>query len=199
MEPLKNLRILVSLSNPKGINLFLRQLEKIFPTEIIATPGTRKHLIKAGFKVTPVEKITGEKSLFDGRIKMIHLPIFAAILTDQHNPDHLKQLNRLKVKPFNLVVINLYPFEKIVKKEKNNLAKIIENIDIGGPAAIRAAAKNFQSVIPVCRPEDYPRVIGFLKKQGNLTFNQRKGLAKKVFNLTKQHDDKIISFLASLK
>src|SRR4030042_5108429 len=136
MEPLKNLRILVSLSNPKGINLFLRQLEKIFPTEIIATPGTRKHLIKAGFKVTPVEKITGEKSLFDGRIKMIHLPIFAALLADQENVKHRQQLQKLGVKPFNLVVVNFYPFEQTVKKEKNNLAKTIEMIDIGGPAAI---------------------------------------------------------------
>src|SRR4030042_6892533 len=177
MEPLKNLRILVSLSNSKGINFFLRQLEKIFPTEIIATPGTRKYLTKAGFKVTAVEKITGEKSLVDGRIKMIHLPIFAAILADQKNTFHLKQLKRLKVEPFNMVVVNFYPFEKVIKDNKNNLSKIIENIDIGGPAAIRAAAKNFKSVIPVCKNEDYLRMVVALKKQGNLTFNQRKDLA----------------------
>lgn len=197
MEPLKNLRILVSLSNTKGIITFIRQLQETFPVEIVATPGTKKHLVEAGFRVTPVEKLTGKATLFDGRIKMIHLPIFAAILADQRNPAHIRQLRQLIIEPFNMVVVNFYPFEKVVKSEKSNIAKIIENIDIGGPAAIRAAAKNFYSVIPICDPQDYSWLINSFKKQKNLSLKQRKKLAQKVFILTKEFDNIVAKYLKS--
>ena len=197
-KSLKKLRILVSISDKEGIVSFINNLKKLYSLEIIATFGTAKYLKEAGIEVIVVEKVTGFPQLFDGRIKMIHLPIFAPILADQQNKKHLKQLKKLKVEPYDMVVVNLYPFSENVKK-KLTLKEMIENIDIGGPAAVRAAAKNFQSIIAVCDPKDYLKVLKLLKKQGDLNFTQRKNLAKKVFKMTFNHDRDIIKYLSIVK
>ncbi len=192
----KKLRIFVSVSDRKGVVKFLNNLGKIFSLEIIATHGTGKYLKEKGIIITLVEKITGFPVLFSGRIKSIHLPIFAGVLANKKNSEHLSQLRKYKIKPFDMVVINFYPFQMMVK-EKKDLAEIIENIDIGGPALIRAAAKNFQSVISICDPKDYQRIIKDLKNKKNLSFKQRKNLAIKVFKLTKKFDSQVIKYLAS--
>jgi phosphoribosylaminoimidazolecarboxamide formyltransferase / IMP cyclohydrolase len=196
MKKNKSLRILVSVSNREGLVEFLNDLNKTFPLEIVATFGTAEYLKKNNIEATTVGEITGFPSLFGGRIKMIHLPVFAAILADQKNPDHLQQLKQLKVKAFNMVVVNLYPFkEKVFRKSSHKL--IVENIDIGGPAAIRAAAKNFQSIIAICDPKDYSFIGKELNKNGKLSLSYRKKLAAKVFVLTSQHDKEINKYLAS--
>lgn len=195
-KPLEALRVLVSVSDRRGIVEFINRLKEILPLEVVATSGTASHLTKAGIEVTPVEKITGVPKLLDGRIKMIHLPIFAAILVDQYNPEHMRQLEKIGVKPFDMVIVNLYPFKEVVQDERSTLSEVIENIDIGGPAALRAAAKNFQSVIVVCSPEDYPQVIEGLKESRNLTFEQRRELALKAFELTRDFDEMIVKFFS---
>lgn len=192
------LRVLISVSNREGLVKFLEKLEKTFALDIVATFGTAAYLKDEGIKNTVIKKITGFPSLFGGRIKMIHLPVFAGILADQKNPEHLKELKRLKVRPFDMVIVNLYPLkEKIIGNSSSKT--IIENIDIGGPAAIRAAAKNFQSTMAICDPTDYPFIEKELEKNKDLNFFLRRKLAVKVFKLTLKHDREIIKYLSSLK
>jgi len=196
MEKNKRLRILVSVSNREGLVEFLNDLKKTFSLEIVATFGTAEYLKKSKIEASTVGEITGFPSLFGGRIKMIHLPIFAAVLADQKNPGHLQQLKQLKVKPFDMVIVNLYPFkERVLRKSSHKL--IVENIDIGGPAAIRSAAKNFQSMIAICDPKDYPFIGKELSKKGKLSLPFKRALAAKVFALTSQHDKEINKYLSS--
>lgn len=195
-KPLEALRVLVSVSDRRGIVEFINRLEEILPLEVVATSGTASYLAESGIEVMLVEEITGLPQLFDGRIKIIHLPIFAAILADQRNSEHMRQLKQLGIKPFGMVVVNLYPFEEVAKDKESNLTRVIENIDIGGPAALRAAAKNFQSAIVVCDPEDYSQVIERLKERHNLTLEQRKELALKTFELTRDFDEMIVKFFS---
>jgi len=196
MKPLEKLRVLVSVSDKEGITEFIDKLSEILPLEVVATGGTAQHLREAGIEVMPVEEITGIPKLLGGRIKMIHLPIFAALLVDQRNPEHIGQLEEFNIKPFDMVIVNLYPFEEVARDEKSTLSEAVENIDIGGPAALRAAAKNFQSVMVVCRPEDYSDVLTMLRKQKNLLFDQRRELARKVFELTRDYDGVIEKFFS---
>lgn len=196
--PFKNLRVFVSISDRKGIVNFLKELSKNFSLEIVATPGTADYLIKNNLKVITTEKITGYPALFSGRIKCIHLPIFAAALADQKNVIHLEQLKKFKVAPFNMVIISLYLLKKAILRNRP-FKECIELIDIGGPALIRAAAKNFQSVIPICDPKDYPLIIKDLKNKKNISFEQRKQLAIKVFKLTEEFDRTVIKYLSSIK
>lgn len=196
-KPLERVRMLVSVSDKSTIADFIRRIQAILPTEAVATPGTALHLAEAGLEVTSVVEMIGHSQLFDGRIKMIHLPVFAAILADQNNPTHVRQLEQLGVEPFNMVVVNLYPFQETAERRESTLGDVVENIDIGGPAALRAAAKNFQSVIVVCDPEDYSCLIETLEEEGNLTFAQRRDLAQKAFQLTRSHDQTIIDFFSS--
>lgn len=195
-KPLEKLRVLVSVSNKEGVVAFINDLKEIVPVEVIATGGTARHLQEAGIEATPVEDIVGLPYFFDGRIKMIHFPIFAAILADQHNPKHMKELEELHIEPFDMVIVNFYPFEEAVEDEKSSLSRVIENIDIGGPAALRGAAKNFQSVIVACEPKDYPHIIEILREQGNLSFDQRKELAEKAFSQSLNHEGEIVEFFS---
>lgn len=197
LKPLEKLRVLVSVSDREGVVEFINGLEEMFPTEVVATSGTAQYLSEREIGVTPVEEVTGVPKLFDGRIKMIHLPIFAAILANQHNPRHMKELEELGIEPFDMVIVNFYPFEETVNDAESTLGKVIENIDIGGPAALRAAAKNFQSIIVVSNPLDYPRLLEALRKQHNLSFNQRKELAEKAFHQSMGHDREIVEFFSS--
>lgn len=195
MAKKKKFRILISVSDKNGLVDFVKKLSKIFSLEIISTGGTAKHLRKAGFKTKTVEEITKFPEILSGRVKTLHPFIFAAILADQKNPKHLKELKKLSIEPFSMIVVNLYPFEKTIKRKGVALEKAIENIDIGGVALLRAGAKNFQSVIVVCDPDDYPQIIKMLKKQASLFFKEKKMLAKKAFKLTKNYDRMISNFL----
>lgn len=194
---LKELRVFVSVSNKEGIVDFINQTKELFPTEVIATGGTGRHLTEAGIEVTSVEKLTNFPTVLSGRVKSLHPVIFAAILADQQNPEHMKDLQLLGIEPFNMVVVNFYPFQETVQR-RASLKEVIEQIDIGGPAAVRAAAKNFQSIIVVCNPKDYSQIAEALKEQGNLSFDQRKELAENAFELTSQYDQTIKGYLSSL-
>lgn len=197
IQPLESLRVLVSVSDRDGIVGFIHHLQDLLPTRVVATGGTGQYLHEAGIEATLAEEITGFPHLLDGRIKMLHGPIFAAILADQQNPEHLRQLEKMGIEPFDMVVVNLYPFKQTVQSGAV-WEEVIEKIDVGGPAALRAAAKNYPSVIVVCSPEEYPEVIKMLQEQGNLSFDQRKMLAEKAFRLTEAHDKEIIDYLSSL-
>ena len=190
----KKLKVLISVYDKSGLIKFVRQLESFFCLEIISTVGTAKYLIKDGFKVKEVAKITGFPEILSGRVKTLHPKIFGAILADKNQQQHLKELKNYKIKPLDMVVVNLYPFEKTIKNKGVTLEEAIEQIDIGGVALLRAAAKNFQSIIVVCDPKDYFKALKVLKKDCDLPFKQRKKLAKKVFKLTSAYDALIADY-----
>jgi phosphoribosylaminoimidazolecarboxamide formyltransferase/IMP cyclohydrolase len=193
MKPLNKINAFISVSDKNSLIDFISQLKNKFEINIVSTGGTRKHLEQGGFKVTPVEKVIDFPAILNGRVKSLHPKIFGGILADPEDKKHKKDLKKHNIRPFDLVVINFYPFKKTVQQEKD-LNEVIENIDIGGPSAIRAAAKNFQSVIPVCDPNDYQLIAQQLNEQENLNFDQRKNLAVKAFQLTKDYDQAIINY-----
>lgn len=193
MKPLNKINAFISVSDKRGLVDFANQLKDKFELSIVSTGGTRKHLEQGGFKVTPVRKVIDFPAILNGRVKSLHPKIFGGILADSKNEGHQDDLITHQITAFNLVVINFYPFRKTVQQRKG-LSEVIENIDIGGPSAIRSAAKNFQSVIPVCDPNDYQLIAQQLIDQGNLDFDRRKNLAIKAFQLTKDYDQVIINY-----
>jgi phosphoribosylaminoimidazolecarboxamide formyltransferase/IMP cyclohydrolase len=178
-------RALISVSNKTGIVDFARDLVKL-DWEIISTGGTAKVLKAAGLKIIPIEKVTGSPEAFDGRMKTISFQIGSALLYDRQNKKHQREAKKLEIKPIDMVVCNLYPFEK---------ANSIENIDVGGPTMIRAAAKNYKSVIVVIDPKDYKRTIELLKSKRNFPQKTRLQLAQKVFKRMSRYDKKIAEYL----
>lgn len=195
MNNKKKLRILVSVFDKTGIIEFISKLKNIFDLEIISTGGTAKHLINAGYKVITVEQITKFPEILSGRVKTLHPKIFGAILADNKNTNHLKQLEKFRIKPIDLVIVNLYPFEKTIKTKEVTLAKAIEQIDIGGVSLLRASAKNFQSIIVVCSIKDYLPLAKILVRKKSITLKIRKKLAQKTFRLTSNYDNLIAHFL----
>jgi phosphoribosylaminoimidazolecarboxamide formyltransferase/IMP cyclohydrolase len=192
----RKLRILVSVFDKTGLVEFIKQLSQIFSLEIISTGGTAKHLTRAGLKVKPVEKITHSPQILSGRVKTLHPQIFGAILADKSNPRHLKELKQHLIKTFDLVVVNLYPFAATIKKKSTTLKQAIEQIDIGGVALLRAAAKNYSSVIVMPSPHHYSPLIKLLQKQNHLPASYRKKLAAQTFALTSSYDRLIANYLS---
>src|SRR3989304_3236041 len=142
-------RALISVYDKTGIVDFARALVDEFGVEIISTGGTAALLKENGIPVTLVEQITGFPEMLDGRVKTLHPKIHAAILADRDNPDHMRQLREQGIDPIDMVVVNLYPFEKTVADPNCTFEQAIERIDIGGPCLLRAAAKNHKHVIAV--------------------------------------------------
>ena len=157
-------RALISVYDKTGVVEFARALHEEFGVELISTGGTAKVLTEAGIPVTPIEQITGFGELLDGRVKTLHPKIFAAILADRDNPQHLRQLAELGVEPIDMVVVNLYPFEQTVADSNCTFEQAIEMIDIGGVALLRAAAKNHKHVLAVLEVESYPVVLDALRE-----------------------------------
>ena len=189
-------RALISVSDKRGIVEFAKNLAKL-GWEIISTGGTAKVLKKAGIKITPIKKITGSKEAFDGRMKTISFNVASGILFDRNNPKHIKQVKALKIKPIDLIVVNLYPFQAVIKgKISEDVA--IENIDIGGPTMIRAAAKNYKNVTVVIDKKDYKIVLKELKKNGEIKEKTRKKLALKVYKLTSSYDSTIYNYFSNI-
>jgi phosphoribosylaminoimidazolecarboxamide formyltransferase/IMP cyclohydrolase len=153
---------LLSVSDKTDIIPFAKEIIKA-GYEIISTGGTAKELQKADVPIVPIQEITGNPESFDGRMKTISFQIESALLYDRNNPKHLKEAEELKIPQIDLVVCNLYPFEKTIADKKVNYKKAIENIDVGGPTMIRAAAKN--GLIVVIDPSDYEAVANELKKK----------------------------------
>ena len=163
--------------------------------EILSTGSTAKTLQDAGISVTEVSSYTGFPEIMGGRVKTLHPKIHSGILADQNNPDHLKAIADLDIEPFDLVVINLYPFLKTLMSGAA-FEECIEQIDIGGPSMLRGAAKNHGSVAVVCQESQYDHVIESIKA-GGFTDEERKRLALEVFRTTAEYDLTIASWLGS--
>lgn len=163
--------------------------------EILSTGSTAKTLQDAGISVTEVSSYTGFPEIMGGRVKTLHPKIHSGILADQNNPDHLKAIADLDIEPFDLVVINLYPFLKTLMSGAS-FEECIEQIDIGGPSMLRGAAKNHGSVAVVCQESQYDHVIESIKA-GGFTDEERKRLALEVFRTTAEYDLTIASWLGS--
>lgn len=184
---------LVSVSDKTGIVDFARKLDRL-GLRIIATGGTAATLTKEGVNTVPINDITGNPESFDGRMKTISFQVESGILFDRENPSHVKRAEELGVKHIDVVICNLYPFEKTVVDPNVTETEMIENIDVGGPTMLRAAAKNFKNVIAVVDPADYQRVADALES-GTLTDEMRQALAAKVFDHLSFYDAQIADHL----
>ena len=188
-------RALISVSDKTGIVEFARELHAQ-GVEILSTGGTARTLQTEGIPTVEVSQFTGSPEIMDGRVKTLHPKIHGGLLYLRGNEDHEKQAKTHGIRPIDLVVVNLYPFEATIAKEGVTLAEAIEQIDIGGPSMIRSAAKNYQSVTVVTDPTDYPAVIENLKEeQGGTGLALRERLAIKAFSTTASYDRAISGFL----
>lgn len=190
-------RALVSVSDKRGVVDFARGLAAL-GIEILSTGGTAKALVEAGIPVVPVEDFTGFPEMLDGRVKTLHPKIHAGILHRREDTTHQQTMAAHGLKPIDLVVVNLYPFEQTVSKPDCTFDDAIENIDIGGPSLLRASAKNHTDVGVVTDPDDYPAVLASLQASGALSAEHKFTLAKKAFQLTARYDAAIADYLGSL-
>ena len=187
-------RALLSVASKEGLVPLAQTLSDAGAT-LVSSGTTAKVLREAGIEVTPVSEITGFPEMLGGRVKTLHPRVHAGILADRRDPDHVRQLEEQEIEPFDLVVVNLYPFRDTVASGATP-DEIVEQIDIGGPALVRAAAKNFESVGVVVRPERYPQVIDELEREGGLTRETRHALAAEAFTHTAAYDAAIASWFA---
>lgn len=187
-------RALVSTSDKTGLIEFLKPLLSI-GLEVVSTGGTLAYLKENGIKASDVSEVTNFPEVLDGRVKTLHPLVHMGLLADQRKKDHKQQLAQHKVRPFDLVVGNLYPFEKSATDEKSSLEDLIEKIDIGGPSFLRAAAKNYHSVLVLCDPNDYQQMQHKILNQ-EVSIDDRKRMALKVFSLTSYYDALIFNKLS---
>ncbi|HEX5701209.1 MAG TPA: bifunctional phosphoribosylaminoimidazolecarboxamide formyltransferase/IMP cyclohydrolase [Rubrobacter sp.] len=186
-------RALISVSDKRSIEDFARRLSEM-GFEIISTGGTAKALSEAGIGVVPVSEVTGAPEILGGRVKTLHPKIHGGILADLGDPDHVEQLVEQDIGPIDLVCINLYPFEETVAGGASE-KEAIEQIDIGGPAMLRAAAKNFGSVTVVPSPEYYEEVLAALDSEGQVPEETRRLMALAAFRRTSEYDATISDWL----
>jgi len=191
-------RALISLTDKTGIVDFVRELMP-FGVEIISTGGTARTLKEAGLAVRDVSEVTGSPEMLDGRVKTTHPKILGGILAIREKAEHLEALATHGIPGIDLVVVNLYAFEKAAERAGASVQELIENIDIGGPTLIRAAAKNYQDVAVVTSPADYAGIIGELKASGGeLSPGTRWNLALKAFRMTAAYDRAISARLSKI-
>lgn len=188
---------LISLSDKDGIIPFARFLSEN-SVLILSTGGTAKLLRENGIKVKDVSDHTGFPEIMNGRVKTLHPMIHGGLLALRENPLHMETLREHNITPIDMVIVNLYPFEKTVSKEDVELADAIENIDIGGPCMLRAAAKNFRDVTVITDPEDYPLIENELESNNfQVSYETNKRLAVKVYQKTSEYDKAIFSYLST--
>lgn len=193
MEPIK--RALMSVTDKSGLAEFGRFLAEA-GVEILSTGGTAKMLRDNGVAVVEVSDYTGFPEMLDGRVKTLHPKIHGGILGRRDLAAHREQMAQHGIAPIDLVVVNLYQFEKAVAQPGCTLENAIENIDIGGPTLLRAAAKNYESVTVVVDPADYDRIRQEMTaNQGATTLATRFRLARKVYTLTSAYDTAITQYL----
>ncbi|TFJ92612.1 bifunctional phosphoribosylaminoimidazolecarboxamide formyltransferase/IMP cyclohydrolase [Lentibacillus salicampi] len=183
---------LISVSDKTGIADFAKGLAEL-DYDIISTGGTLRTIQEAGIEATAVEDITGFPEMLDGRVKTLHPVIHAGLLAKRDNDAHKQQLAEKGIKPIDIVVVNLYPFKQTFDQPNVTETDIIENIDIGGPTILRAAAKSFRNVTAVVDPEDYEKVLQAVQHD-KLDTTMRKTLAAKVFRHTAQYDTLIAGY-----
>ncbi|MDX1983547.1 MAG: bifunctional phosphoribosylaminoimidazolecarboxamide formyltransferase/IMP cyclohydrolase [Bryobacteraceae bacterium] len=189
-------RALFSLTNKNGAAGFARELAAL-GVELVSTGGTAKLLRESGLAVRDVSELTGFPEMLDGRVKTIHPGVAGGILAMRDNPQHMTAIAAHGIPTIDMVVVNLYDFDKVAAEEGVTLERLIENIDIGGPTMIRAAAKNYQDVAVVVSPEDYLGIIEEMKA-GGLTRATHWKLARKAFALTAAYDAAITARLAKV-
>ncbi len=187
------MRAIISVSDKAGVTDFAQGLSQL-GFDLFSTGGTRRALAEAGVPVKSVSEITGFPEILDGRVKTLHPVIHGGILARRNLPAHMEELAKNKIEIIDLVAVNLYPFVQTVAKEGVTLDDALENIDIGGPTLIRAAAKNFPSVIVVVAPADYQPVLEKLKA-GGIDLAGRKRLAQKAFQHVAIYDTAISQYL----
>ena len=187
------MRAIVRVSNKTGVVVFTKLLGDL-DVEIFSTGGTKKSLEEAGVRVRSVSDITGFPEILDGRVKTLHPAVHGGILAKRGLPQHMDELAQNKMQPIDMVVVNLYPFVQTVARGDVSLDEALENIDIGGPTMIRAAAKNFPSVLVIVDPEDYAPVIGKLRR-GDIDLKERRRLAQKAFQHVAMYDTAIAQYL----
>ena len=188
-------RALISVSDKNGVVEFARTLHKA-GVEIVSTGGTMKALREAGIPVIYVSDVTGFPEIMDGRVKTLNPLVHGGILAVRGNPEHEKALRELKITPIDLVVVNLYPFVETVAKPDVTLAEAVEQIDIGGPAMIRAAAKNFKFVTVITNPSRYAEIAAMIEKDSAVDGMTRMRLAQEAFAHTAEYDSAIGAYLS---
>ena len=190
-------RALFSVSDKTGLVDFARELHSKYGVELIATGGTKKALADAGLPVKDVSDLTGFPEILDGRVKTLHPGIYAGLLARRDKPDHMATLAERGLPEIDLVVCNLYPFEQTVAKPGVTEAEAVENIDIGGPCMVRAAAKNFDAVAVVTSPAVYPMLLDIMgDNQGGLPVNVRRSLAATAFDRVRDYDIAIADYFS---
>ena len=195
----KIVRALLSVTDKSGLVDFAKRLAQ-HKVELVSTGGTAKALRDAGLAVRDISDLTGFPEMLDGRVKTLHPKVHGGILHVRTNPEHRKQVEAHGIEPIDMVVVNLYAFEKTAAKPTATFAEIIENIDIGGPSMVRSAAKNFEDVAIVTAPADYPSLADELDEHhGALTRETRWRLAQQAFAATAAYDTAIANALERME
>ena len=187
-------RALLSVSDKRGLVPFAKSLREL-GWELLSTGGTARVLSEAGLDVTPVDKVTGFPDIMGGRVKTLHPRIHGALLARPDHPGDADELAEHGIEPIDLVTVNLYPFRSTIARPDVSMAEATEQIDIGGPTMLRAAAKNHERVVVIVDPQDYPRVIEALRNGGS-SLDLRRELAAKVFAHTAAYDAAIAEFVS---
>ncbi len=189
-------RALISVSEKRGVVELATALGRM-GVEILSTGGTFRVLADKGVRVTEVAAVTGFPEMLDGRVKTLHPFIHGGILARRDREDHLRELRGHGIIPIDMVVVNLYPFEATVSRAGCTLEEAVENIDIGGPCLIRAAAKNHSGVVVVVDPDDYPAIMAEMDRGGGAVSEETSlRLAQKAFERTSRYDEAISDYLA---
>ena len=188
-------RALISVFDKTGLDLFARSLADA-GVELVASGGTARYITELGIDVTLVEELTDVPELLGGRVKTLHPQIHAGILARRDSGDDLAALDEHSIRPFDLVCVNLYPFQQVARRKDVREEEAVEMIDIGGPAMLRAAAKNFPHVAPVCSPARYQQILAELEAKGELDFDFRRELAAEAFLHTAAYEASIAAWFA---
>ncbi|HSC35034.1 MAG TPA: bifunctional phosphoribosylaminoimidazolecarboxamide formyltransferase/IMP cyclohydrolase [Thermodesulfobacteriota bacterium] len=192
-------RAIISVSDKEGIGNFAKGLRE-FDIEILSTGGTAKRLRDGGVDVTDISEFTGSPEILGGRVKTLHPKIHGGILALRDDKTHELQMKENGIEPIDMVIVNLYPFEEVIKNEKVELSEAIENIDIGGPTLLRASAKNYEHVTLVTDPGDYKDLLKELKKnKGAISPETNFKLAVKAFSYVARYDAAISNYLGGLE
>ena len=191
-------KALISVSDKKNLRHLLKVLTK-FKIELISSGGTYKEIKKLKFKCLEVSEYTGSSEILGGRVKTLHPKIHAGILSKRNNRSHIKDLKNNNFEEIDLVIVNFYPFEKTLEQTNNHL-KIIENIDVGGPTMVRAAAKNYNSVTVITSSDQYSELINEIEKnKGSTSIEFREKMSLEAFSETAYYDAVISNYFNKIK
>ena len=190
-------RAIISVFDKTGLEAFAKGLDKL-GIKIYSTGGSAKFIKDLGIEVVSISDYTDQPEILEGRVKSLHPKIHGGILARRNNPQDLKELSEHGIELFDLVVVNLYPFKKKVAESiaSKKSSSLIEDIDIGGPTMLRAAAKNSEYILPVCDPSDYGSILTQIEKQGNVDIETRRRLACKTFSTTAEYDSAIARYFS---